>query len=91
MLMALPIIYGARRSPRSAQLHTMLQKYYRVRFLDLNETYTITANKPRYAVEEAIKTLRDCGIIASYPRTPEEMALLGRIRVGRAKNLERQV
>lgn len=69
----------------------MLQKYYRVRFLDLKETYEIRAEKPKYAIEEAIKTLRDHGIIAAYPRTAEEMALLGRIRVARARDLDRHV
>jgi hypothetical protein len=44
-----------------------------------------------YALEEAIKTLRDCGIIASYPQTPEEMDLLGRIRVARARELDRNI
>jgi hypothetical protein len=69
----------------------MLQKYYRVRFLDLKESYAIDAEKPKYALEEAFKTLRDRGIIAKYPRTPHEVALLGRIRIIRARELDRNI
>jgi hypothetical protein len=56
------------------------QKGYEVNFLDLKQTYIIPMNHVDDAIEEAVKTLCDCGIIAEYPRTPEAWAALGRIQ-----------
>ena len=66
----------------------MKNKYYRVEFVDLGEVVMIEALERSWAVIEAVKTLRDCKRIDSYPKTPEEWSRIGEINVKRAMKRE---
>ena len=68
-----------------------IRKYIEVKFLDLKPSIIIEGHNRRGAIEEAVNTLRDCGIIDKFPETPEAWAGLGRIRTTRAKPFDQEV
>jgi hypothetical protein len=65
----------------------MIDKYYRVIFVDFKYVVTVRASRPRYAEEEAIKTLHDCGIIPPQPLNTL-LQSQGRVEIYRLKTPE---
>jgi hypothetical protein len=68
----------------------MQQKYYRVEYLDLNETYVVAANSREIAEEEAFKILRDRGLVPDKHWPPAPTTFLGQVRISRAREMEKR-